>query len=427
MSFVRPRRLFERKPPKLLYLYGFDPEDDEQNVAAADVSLNEDQEDRLPRKIFVRVFDIFFFCLAIVTYLSDFISDIFVAYLHFAAGRYWSGAIILAPAVLCSLTLNIVSIGFILEDELGPIVYYILAIRRAIKFRNEKDEKTARKHFRKMVEAERDATLLRCFEAFLESLPQLFLQGTILAQYLNGQFVAGELPIWGCSVITSLLSACWSISIHHRSLRMSLGDKVNMYPHESFLQFIWRACTVLSRFIIIILGFMAFGAWMGLFFGLHFVISLLHITALQSVEATFPAIELGLLVVNSFIHLTTPFNMAEGKTRRQYTVAYTVEFLEGAILAALMLTNKSFKFRWKFECIATAGILFIFGISVMCLYYGFCHPNRRRHLRIECDGVKREKTVETTVAQEMEEITEASIQISEEQPSTSHHAPSLSE
>ncbi|CAJ0938314.1 unnamed protein product, partial [Mesorhabditis belari] len=366
---------------------------------------------------------------SIVTYLSDFVSDCAVAYLHFAQGRLWSGIFILAPCLFCSIALNLVTLGFMFDDEmrsqmrsqsgrsqksicrksflfkvfacifqLGPILYYIRALIEGVRFRKEKNAKEARKHFCKMIESERDATLLRFFEAFLESVPQLLVQGTILAQFFASKPVDGELPKWVyvqiVSLLLSLSSACWSISIQHRSLRLCRPDKVNMHPHESVLQFIWRVFTVLSRFTILVLSFLAFGFWMIGFFGVHFVVSLLHITALQSVKAPFTSIEMGLIGVNAFIHLSTPFNMADGRTRRQYTIAYFVEAVEGAILAFLLLRDDSFNFPWKFECLLSSGVFFIIGISVMFFYYGCCHPNRRRHLRIDCDDVDQGKAPE---------------------------------
>ncbi|CAJ0938377.1 unnamed protein product, partial [Mesorhabditis belari] len=81
--------------------------------------------------------------------------------------------------------------------QLGPILYYIRALIEGIRFRKEKNAKEARKHF--------------CKNSF--------------AVYV--QIV---------SLLLSLSSACWSISIQHRSLRLCRPDKVNMHPHESVLQ-----------------------------------------------------------------------------------------------------------------------------------------------------------------------------------------------
>lgn len=149
--------------------------------------------------------------------------------------------------------------------QIGPLWWYYKAFIHGLHFRLESDPIKRRKHFCKMIEAERDATLLRFFEGFLESAPQLIIQGNILSEYLWWHFNEAnsvfELPRWGeqptlvrcvsryanqykrtlvyvqlISMALSLLSVCWSISIQHRSLRMVRPDKVNMHPHESVLQ-----------------------------------------------------------------------------------------------------------------------------------------------------------------------------------------------
>uniref|UniRef100_A0A0K0D3I2 Neur_chan_memb domain-containing protein n=1 Tax=Angiostrongylus cantonensis TaxID=6313 RepID=A0A0K0D3I2_ANGCA len=74
--------MFEKRPPKLIYLtenhYAFDQED---------VGVTEEQLDRLPRQLVVRRFDLFCFCFAMITYTFDVISDITTAIFHYYDGR----------------------------------------------------------------------------------------------------------------------------------------------------------------------------------------------------------------------------------------------------------------------------------------------------------------------------------------------------
>ena len=83
-----------------------------------------------------------------------------------------------------------------------------------------------------MVYEDADATLLRLFECFMESAPQLVLQIYILirdphAARLTETKVANDgeadviikSTILVISVISSLVSLAWSLVVYHRSLR----------------------------------------------------------------------------------------------------------------------------------------------------------------------------------------------------------------
>uniref|UniRef100_A0A915DS29 XK-related protein n=1 Tax=Ditylenchus dipsaci TaxID=166011 RepID=A0A915DS29_9BILA len=66
--------------------------------------------------------------------------------------------------------------------------------------------------------------------------------------------------------------------------------------------------------------------------------------------------------------------MAEGSTKLQYTVAYTIEFVEGVILMGLCLWKESFDYPYKYHIAAIALTCFVVGLSIMLVYYAFFHP-----------------------------------------------------
>ncbi|CAJ0609136.1 unnamed protein product [Cylicocyclus nassatus] len=309
--------MYEKHPAKLIYLtengYAFDQED---------AGVAEEHLDRIPRQLFVRRFDLFCFCFAMATYCFDIISDIVTAVFHYYGDRVVACLFILLLSIVPSIVLNAVSFAWICDDnqnkakvaksqrdraseedrtesyiyhavicllQIGPLWWYYKALVHGLRFRMESDPTKRRKHFCRMIEAERDATLLRFFEGFLESAPQLIVQGNILSEYLWWHFNETNsilsLPNWVyvqlVSMMLSLLSVCWSISIQHRSLRMVRPDKVNMHPHESILQLIWRFSTVSSRFLVIVLSVYSYEFKVIPPLFLHFLISLAHIKALQ--------------------------------------------------------------------------------------------------------------------------------------------------
>lgn len=92
--------------------------------------------------------------------------------------------------------------------------------------------KTSIKYYTLMVYEESDAALLRLFECFMESAPQLVLQIYILlkdphAIQLNERRIVEDewvdpilkTTILCASVLASLISLAWALVVYHRSLR----------------------------------------------------------------------------------------------------------------------------------------------------------------------------------------------------------------
>ncbi|KAI1731262.1 XK-related protein [Ditylenchus destructor] len=304
--------------------------------------VHEDEVDRLPQRLRVETFDLLCYLFSIFTYVTDLCLDVVVAYMHYTSERYWSCAIIASLVVFPSLILNILAAIWWIDDDLsqrqklkrlshrdryslahrhhrihkrslttrllicvlqlGPVLWYWEALEAALRYRKEikkpeqkRNPKFALKYYCEMVEAERDASLLRFFESFLESVPQLLVQGFLLAETFWKIHASEELaiiPDWGTS---------------------------------------------------------------------------------------FACMDIGLTMINAAIHLFTPFNMAEGTTRWQYSAAYAIEFLEDMVLMCLCLFNSAFDFPFKWYIAAVALGCFVIGIAVMLAYYEFFHPSRRRN------------------------------------------------
>lgn len=104
--------------------------------------------------------------------------------------------------LFCVLQVLVCCLAFLAHTfnfQLGPVLWYVEVIRAAFFYRKNVDDivdedsdritSTKRRRFSEsviqfyyeMAEAERDATLLRFFEAFLESIPQLLIQGFLAA------------------------------------------------------------------------------------------------------------------------------------------------------------------------------------------------------------------------------------------------------
>ncbi|EFO26309.1 hypothetical protein LOAG_02181 [Loa loa] len=90
------------------------------------------------------------------------------------------------------------------------------------------------------------------------------------------------------SISFSLLS-CWSFVIQHRSLRLNRPDKEN----------ITLSGTLIQPF---------------------------------ETESNSKSMEVGLIVICAAVHFFAPYNMAEGRSRYRYTVAYSTEAIEIVVI-----------------------------------------------------------------------------------------------
>lgn len=73
----------------------------------------------------------------------------------------------------------------------AEVIYYANQSRRIIKSNNLKKSNFPQlvKHYCRMAESERDASLFRFFEVFLESIPQLLVQGYFTGQNLQNIYL----------------------------------------------------------------------------------------------------------------------------------------------------------------------------------------------------------------------------------------------
>ncbi|VDM14013.1 unnamed protein product, partial [Wuchereria bancrofti] len=322
-----------------------------------------DCTDRLPQKLTVRNFDIFCFIFSAASYLADIGSDATVAYIHYCEHRMWAFIFIAVLTVLPSLILNIVSFIWWIDDvsaravqlgmkhayskqftfriimcllQISPLVWYVEAILAAIKFRMAEKRSEKLSSYIAMIQAERDAALLRFFEAFLESVPQMLVQGIALTHAFYSLNPSNNFPEWMLtqvvSISFSLLSSCWSFVIQHRSLRLSRPDKENITPSGALM---------------------------------------------QPFETKFKnkSVKVGLIVICAAVHFFAPYNMAEGRSRYRYTVAYCIEAIEIVILLKMAMGNERYTLPYKEYVEIGVYLLFLIGIFFMLLYYGCFHPN----------------------------------------------------
>lgn len=139
------------------------------------------------------------------SFFLDIITDIAVACFHYLNNDYWYCALTVAFIMLPTFVTTGISLRWYIIDsqlegtepisktqwvirsffhifQIAPILRYYESLQYGLLFRNTKDLEEKKKMYMKMIYEDADATMLRLFESFMESAPQLMLQMYIITQ-----------------------------------------------------------------------------------------------------------------------------------------------------------------------------------------------------------------------------------------------------
>ena len=268
-----------------------------------------------------------------------------------------------------------------------------------------------------MVYEDADATLLRLFECFMESAPQLILQIYILIRDPNSIALDEESEtdetrhmikssILVVSVVSSLFSLAWSLVVYHRSLRYTLPEKKNLHWKGSVLQFLWHFSSITARVIALSLFAALFPMWIGPACLAHWLIMSIWVIFQNTTACTtkvlslffyqFPNLsanifycglqceELLFCFVLGAIYIFSFFNAKEERTRWKYFIYYTFCFLENSALMLLwflfaqeiIFDGNNQTTAWYFyPAIIGHYAAFFSGLAFMLIYYIYFHPS----------------------------------------------------
>ncbi|CAD5117922.1 DgyrCDS6667 [Dimorphilus gyrociliatus] len=354
----------------------------------------------------------------ILFYFFDVASDVFVAVLYFMNGKIWWFVLTVIFIVGPSLVSSAFSLYWYYVDykklmicgdeeiiklekpskkrwfcrifcvilQFGPVLRYIDTIYYGCKSRRSKGRDRLRA-IDMMLYEDVDASMLKLFECFLESAPQLVFQLYVLTQvygtdhviFMIGQFF---------SIVLSIGSLAWSLTAYFRALRISQPERKssvtecgNAFP-GIILQFGWRYFTIGTRVLAMALFASAFTWYIFVFCGVHYVIVL---TWILYQNTSFFQDEKGerrrcaeffFDVVVAWIHLYCFFNVTEGHTRLRYAMFYTLVYIENLILTFFwFISSQTNDLPYHLPALLVVVLGFWIGITFMLLYYLRFHPN----------------------------------------------------
>ncbi|KAF5396010.1 hypothetical protein PHET_11270 [Paragonimus heterotremus] len=373
-----------------------------------------------------RPYQLIFFFLSVLTYMSDIGSDAYLVYSYYKQGDYFWSGLTLILLIVPALVMTTFSLAWYVLDrklnvdpprtcrawtlrlffhglQLAPLVrladavYYGLASRRA-----NVSLAMAVRYTQLMLYEDADSAMLRMIECFMEAAPQLLLQLYIILTQ-DTPTRTFQVVAQAVSCFTSWLSLAWSLTHYQSALRSSRVEKANLTWLGSMLYFGWKAGLLASRILALALfAAIARGLWFSVLSCAHWMLSVSWLvirgtTFCSPVPRTLP--ECLFDIVLGAVYCFDVVNVREGHSRLWYLTYYSLVGLENLVMTLVwsMYTTKSRvngnseRPMWLIRTPSLSAWIrdvpdwvlptavvgsFVFGLSMMLAYYMFAHPSR---------------------------------------------------
>ncbi|XP_028399352.1 XK-related protein 7-like [Dendronephthya gigantea] len=224
----------------------------------------------------------------------------------------------------------------------------------------------------------RDISMLRLFEVFIESAPQMVLQLYILAY--NRHFDKDNDWLTALSACFSLISLASSIVCYYKALRDASENKGKMTWWAFACQIAWRITMVASRIVTLVLFASVHKSWILLFICLHWFLMTFWIRWQKpSFDSNNKILKFMFPIVVGFIYVFCFFNVKDGLTRKRLIFFYALMFVENCVLMGFWLP---YRHEYGVVFVAALGVVlggFFIGVIAMVLYYHCYHPSLSTH------------------------------------------------
>ncbi|XP_009859071.2 uncharacterized protein LOC104265836 [Ciona intestinalis] len=326
--------------------------------------------------------DVFIVVVSMGTYIADIVTDILVMLVYWNIDEISWASLTLTFLIVPAVIMQVFSTRWYLADGhrisvsmvlihlfmMGPIKRYITVLIMGFKARKSKRIED----YQSMYAELSDVSMLRLFECFLESAPQLVLQLYIMIRVEEGDHI-----LTGVSACFSLLSLSWAMVAYTKALRAAASQRKKVSWPGIFLQTMWRCGMVVGRVVAIVLFATVFQEWTLLILGLHWFLMTAWLVAQKTdfcntwyEERLFNAV-IGIIYVFCF------FNMKEGRSRCRAAFYYTAMLAENSLMIMLWWPHRVPGTWYNIPALVAVWGGFLVGSVSMSMYYQFFHPASR--------------------------------------------------
>lgn len=250
--------------------------------------------------------------------------------------------------------------------QFGVLHRYWLCLRAGLRAERTRDVED----FHELYQHQSDLCMLRLFDSFLESAPQLVLQLYIMVNHEDWN------PWTGISALLSLLSLGWGIAAYGKAMRLYRSEKQQLSWTGLILQTLWRFGTMTSRVTSMVLLACVCGVWTLLVVGTHWMLMTAWLVWQKTDFCPSRWEELVYNAVVGAIYTFCFFNVRDGRSRSRVIFFYALIGLQNvAFLIVYCVTRGEGD---DLHVITSAAVVLgSFGIGMYCmaLYYRFFHPS----------------------------------------------------
>ncbi|XP_030644302.1 XK-related protein 8-like [Chanos chanos] len=231
-----------------------------------------------------------------------------------------------------------------------------------------------------------DLLMLRLFETFSESAPQLTFMITVI-------FEREELdPFTAVKAIASALTVAFSVLMYHRAMRESLPDKNKMGWRSSAFYFLWNLLLIGPRITAVAL----FASVLPVFVVAHFLTLWMPFVLWAWRQRTdfmdSPGGEWLYRATVGLIWYFNWFNVSKGNTKRRSIIYHGIMLLDSGLLIGLWwwIRVSDTSCRGPFPInpyVLVSGNIFLYivGLALKAIYYKWFHPKLNEHARVEAE------------------------------------------
>ncbi|XP_047493660.1 uncharacterized protein LOC125042208 [Penaeus chinensis] len=246
----------------------------------------------------------------------------------------------------------------------GILHRYILLFKSGIRAQKTKDTED----FRYMYRQQSDVCMLRLFESFLESAPQLVLQLYIMMSH-------HDYSAWtAITALSSMASLGWGIAAYTKAMRNTLPAKHKMTVSGLALQTFWRMGMIAARVAALALVATVLNEWLLVIMGAHLLAMFIWVVKQKAEYGNSTLEKMIFNFIMAVICCFCFFNLKDGRSRWRMLAFYTVTVAENTAFALyyFFLSDHQQVLR-----LAALGLVFggmALGLLCLVIYYRFFHP-----------------------------------------------------